>query len=117
MLAYTQGLLPIDNFEFLADFNPKKGLSFITEIAGLSHLKLSSDTLSIGDKLRYKLESDNRYDRDAVKLYKDDISLGYVKIVHSKIFRKTKLPIDILVHHIESNGILNRVFLKILIGV
>lgn len=28
MLAFTQGLLPTDNFEFLADFNPVKNLSF-----------------------------------------------------------------------------------------
>ena len=47
MLSQTQGFLPIDNFEFLTDFNPKKGLNFVTEIAGLTKTKISSDKLSV----------------------------------------------------------------------
>ena len=36
LLARTQGLNPSDNFEFLADYNPIKGLCFLTDLAGLS---------------------------------------------------------------------------------
>lgn len=39
LLAYTQGMLSTDNFEFLADFHPVKDLKFVSEICGLSHTK------------------------------------------------------------------------------
>ena len=42
LLAYTQGMQSNDNFEFLADLYPAKGLRFVSEICGLSHLKLES---------------------------------------------------------------------------
>lgn len=113
MLAYTQGLLPTDNFEFLADFQPKKGLTFITEISGLSYLNLSPDSLKIGDKLRYEFEPENDRDEDAVKLYKGELFVGYVKIIHNKVFKKSKSFLNVSVHHIEKNGKLNRVFLKV----
>lgn len=113
MLAYTQGLLPTDNYEFLADFNPIRGLSFITEITGLSHYNIPSDTIKIGDKLGYELEPKNEYDKSAVKVFKGDILLGYIKTIHCKVFNKANKPLNITVHGIEKNGILKRVFLKI----
>lgn len=113
MLAYTQGLLPTDNFEFLADFNPINGLSFITEIAGLSTYKVSSDALKVGDRLKYVLEKNNKHDNKAVQLYKNDLKLGYVKCIHNKVFHKTDKEFCIQVHRIEKNGLLNRVFLKV----
>jgi hypothetical protein len=113
MLVQTQGLLPIDNFEFLADFNPNKGLNFISEIAGLTKSEVPSDKISIGDKLTYELERTNEFDRYAVKLFKGDLFLGYVKLIHSKLFYKSKRKIKVRVHHIEKNGILKRVFIDI----
>lgn len=113
MLSQTQGLLPIDNFEFLTDFNPKKGLNFITEIAGLSKLKIDSNYLSLGDIIKYKLEPDNTFDNKAVSLYKNDLLIGYVKLIHSRVFYKAKRKIKIKIHHIEKNGILKRVFIEI----
>lgn len=116
MLTQTQGLLPIDNFEFLADFNPMKGLNFVTEIAGLSKTQLPAEKLKIGDKLSYKLEKQNSIDNNAVQLFKDGLLLGYVKQVHSKVFhRYTKGIIDVTVHHIEKNGVLRRVFIEVLL--
>ncbi|MEP0212008.1 MAG: hypothetical protein ABJD66_02250 [Cellulophaga sp.] len=115
MLSQTQGLLPIDNFEFLTDFNPKKGLNFITEIAGLSKSKIDSSKLSIGDKLSYKLEKDNDFDRYAVSVYKNDLFLGYIKLIHSRIFYRAKGIIKIRAHHIEKNGVLKRVFLEVIV--
>ena len=38
LLAHTQGLNPTDNFEFLADFNSVKNLTFVIEIANLTEL-------------------------------------------------------------------------------
>lgn len=113
MLVQTQGLLPIDNFEFLADFNPREGLNFISEIAGLTKTEIPSDMISVGDKLTYELEKNNEFDKYAVKLFKDNLLLGYVKLIHSKLFYKSKRKVKVKVHHIEKNGILKRVFIDI----
>jgi hypothetical protein len=112
MLAFTQGLLPTDNFEFLADFNPVKGLSFITEITNLSELQIDSNSLLIGDLLRYELEPENTYDKNAVKVFKNDLYLGHIKLMHCNVFHKTKKTFNLLVQGIEKNGILKRVFVK-----
>lgn len=114
MLAYTQGLLPTDNFEFLAEFNPIKNLSFITEISGLSKLSLPVDTLRIGDQLSYSKECNNQHDSCAIKLFKQNLFIGYVKLIHNKVFhKKSKSRLQVAVHHIENNGHINRVFLKV----
>lgn len=112
MLAFTQGLLPTDNFEFLADFNPVDDLSFVTEITNLTEANINSEILSLGDKLSYELEPDNLYDKKAVKVYKGDIYLGHIKLIHSKVFHKTHKEFDLTVQAIEKNGVLKRVFLK-----
>lgn len=114
ILAHTQGLLATDNFEFLADYNPSHDLSFISEICGLSHSQLPSDTLTVGEELKWKREPDNKWDKNAISLYKGDICLGYVKIVHSRVFSKRGASsIRVTVKSIEANGHLNRVFIKI----
>lgn len=114
LLAHTQGLLATDNFEFLADYKPVKGLSFISEICGLSKTSLPADTLEIGDNLSWKLDAKNEYDSEAVMVFKGDIMLGYVKKVHCKVFNKTGGEnLNIAVKSIERNGHLNRVFIKI----
>ncbi|MBE7660956.1 hypothetical protein [Tenacibaculum finnmarkense] len=113
MLSQTQGLLPIDNFEFLTNFNPKKGLNFVTEIAGLTKTKIPSENVSVGDSLSFKLDTTNSFDKFAVKLYKNNQLIGYVKLIHSIVFHKRKMNINIKVHHIEKNGILKRVFIEI----
>lgn len=112
MLAFTQGLLPTDNFEFLADFNPKDDLSFVTEITGLSDANINSDTVSIGDALRYELENENSFDINAVKVFKDDFYFGHIKLIHSKVFHRTQKQFKLVVQGIEKNGVLKRIFVK-----
>ena len=112
MLAYTQGLLPTDNFEFLANFNPIDNLSFVTEITNLSEAKFPADTVSIGDVLRYELEPDNLYDNKAVRVFKGALYLGHIKLIHCKVFHKTNKKFDLIVQGIEKNGVLKRIFVK-----
>lgn len=114
LLAYTQGMLSTDNFEFLANFNPIKELQFVSEICGLSHYKVESGTLQVGDLLSYELEKDNPQDPFAVKILKGSKVLGYVKMVHSNVFhKKIKRPLSVRVKSVDQNGSVNRVFIEI----
>jgi hypothetical protein len=113
MLAFTQGLLPTDTFEFLADFNPQKGLTFVTEIAGIKRKELKSDVLKVHDILTYKWDENNTNDDYAVEVFKGDLSLGYIKKIHSRVFTRSNSKFMVRVKHIEKNGVLSRVFLDI----
>jgi len=114
LLAYTQGMQSNDNFEFLADFHPVKGLSFVSEICGLSHSKIEPGFLSVGDKLSWEREKENPKDPFAVKVLKGTKVLGYVKMIHSKVFHKSgKYDLQVRVKSLDQNGSINRVFIEI----
>jgi hypothetical protein len=114
LLAHTQGLNPADNFEFLADYNPKKSLRFLTDLASLSSLKLSADSVKEGDLLTYKLESDNEFDDKAVKVFKGEKEIGYIKRIHSRVFYKQKgRTLKLIVKAVEQNGVVKRIFVKV----
>ena len=114
LLAHTQGLLPTDNFEFLADFHPIKGFSFTSELCGLTKLQLPKDVLNEGDELTWAKEPSNQYDKYAVKVYKGDVFVGYIKKIHSRIFyKKCRGKLKVTVKSLNRNGHLNRAFIKI----
>ena len=104
MLAMTQGKMSNDNFEFLASFRPFKGLSFVTDIAGLSHSEFDINCLSVGDKLTYKLDKNNPVDNEAVLILKDNQKVGYIKKGHHKVFHMQKSENLILTVKAISNG-------------
>lgn len=114
MLGHTQGLQPTDNFEFLADYNIVEGLHFLTELAGLTTYQLSPETLKEGDVLNFKFDKENKYDSDAVIIFKDNIEIGHIKKIHCRVFHKQgaeKLKLSI--KSVEKNGIIKRVFIKV----
>ena len=115
LLALTQGLLPTDNFEFLGLFNPAKGFKFVTDLAGLSHIELERGSIAIGDKLTYEFEySEKAYSKKAVKVFKNDIHVGYIKNIHNNIFLKLALNSFLLtVKDIEQNGIIKNIFVLV----
>ena len=114
LLAYTGGILPTDNFEFLVDFYGTKNISLVTELTGLSTRTISNDELNEGDKLEWKLEPNNQYDNFAVGIYKKGKMLGYVKKIHSHLFyKKGGYFLSVRVKRIEHNGHINKVFLLI----
>jgi len=115
VLAQTQGLLSTDNFEFIAEYYPVKGLRFTSEICGLTKRQLPSGTLTIGESLIWKLEKDNIYDKYAVHLYKKNgQEVGYVKTIHSKVFHDSKYKrFEVKVKSLEQNGHINRAFITV----
>lgn len=114
VLAQTQGLLPTDTFEFLAEYYPIKDLRFTSEICGLTKIQLPKGSLKEGDQLRWDLEPYNLYDKYAVRLYKDRKVVGYVKAIHSKVFHDSKYKnFSVKVKSVEQNEYVNRVFISI----
>ncbi len=114
ILGHTQGLLPTDNFEFLADYNIVPGIHFLTELAGLSAKELSPTSLQIGDELTFKLDPTNQFDPEAVLIYKGDLEIGYIKKIHCKVFHKPGAEnLKIFAKAIEKNGKIKKVFVKV----
>lgn len=114
LLAYTGGMLPTDSFEFLADFEDVRNLSLVTEMAGLSVSNLAHGELQEGDQLTWKLEPDNPHDKDAVRIYKGEKPMGYIKKIHNRLFhREDSDSLSVSVKRVEQNGHINNVFLLI----
>lgn len=114
LLGKTQGLVATDNFEFLADYHLNEHTHFLTEVASLSKQPLLRDSVSRGDILRFELEPENAFDKHAVKLYKADLLIGYVKKIHNSIFYKPGAEhLKVQVKAVEQNGFIKRIFIKV----
>lgn len=114
LLAYTQGILATDNFEFLAEYYGVGGIRFVSEIAGLTENQLDNETLQIGDELEWKFEKTNEHDQYAVLLLKDGKEVGYVKLIHNRVFHlRGSSGLKVRVKKIEHNGHISRAFILI----
>lgn len=115
LLAFTQGWLPTDNFEFLGNFNPNKDFSFVTDIAGLSHIELEKDFIKIGDRLTYSFEINKEATKNtAIKVWKGNVHIGYIKVIHDNIFHKTKSKsLYLTVKEVEQNGRIKNIFVLV----
>jgi len=117
LLAHTQGLLPTDNFELLADYNPVSGLHFLTDLTRLSQEHLPANTVMIGDTLTFTLDTGNKFDDKAVKVFKGEKEIGYIKRVHSRVFHKEGAEkIQLKVKAVDQNGEIKRIFVKVFIS-
>jgi hypothetical protein len=117
LLAKTQGLIPNDNFEFLADYNPTKNARFTTDLAGLTALKLPANTVLQNETLEFRCEPSNQYDANAVAIFKGDIKIGYIKRIHSRFFYKIKpnQSVNLSVKSVEQNGTIRRIFVNVIL--
>lgn len=114
LLALTQGLLPTDNFEFLGVYNPSKGFKFVSDLAGLTGLSLEKGTIAVGDVFNYEIESNqDGFKGWAVKVFKGNQHVGYIKNVHTNIFIKATNKIKLTVKALEQNGVIKNVFVLI----
>jgi hypothetical protein len=114
LLALTQGILPTDNFEFLGLYNPDKNLKFVTDLSGLSHLELTKNSVQAGDSLIYEFEyNDHAFESKAIKVFKGDLHVGYIKNVHNHPFIKTSHKLSLKVKSIDQNGIIRQIFVLV----
>jgi hypothetical protein len=114
LLAHTQGMVPTDNFEFLADYKPRKGLSFVTDLASVRLRNLEPGSIKPGDKLTLELEPCNEFDKYAVKVFKDQTQIGYIKKIHSRVFYKSRgKNLKLSVKAVDQNGLVSRIFVKV----
>jgi hypothetical protein len=114
LLGHTQGLLPTDHFEFLADYNPVSHLHLLTDLARVEIQQHSSDRLAEGDELQVRLEKDNQHDSEAVAVYKNDLKIGYIKKVHCRVFHKEGgAKLKLKVKAVDKNGIIKKAFVKV----
>lgn len=114
VLAMTQGITQIDNFEFLANFQFEEGLKFVTDIAGLSYTNFDLSKIKVGYKLTYEKEKHEK-DENAVKvLFKDEL-IGYIKKGHNMVFQNInsdKLEIEVK-HIINPKDAYKQLFVRI----
>ncbi len=114
VLGKSQGLTILDNFEFLADFQPNENIDFVTDLSGLSYLNLLRDTVKSGDSLTYQFESNNPIDSEAVVVKFNGQNVGYIKQIHCKVFHKYRLDeLKLIVKATEQNGVIRNIFVKV----
>jgi hypothetical protein len=114
LLAHTQGWLPTDNFEFLAEFFPVKGLRFITDLAGLSKNADALKVLNIGDRLNFKKERENPYDSKAILVIKGNTTVAYIKRIHNLVFHHPRSSsLKVIVKAIEDGVHVRKVFVEV----
>ncbi|GHT12773.1 hypothetical protein FACS189415_2940 [Bacteroidia bacterium] len=113
LLAMTQGMSQNDNFEFLACFELREDLSFITDIAGLSHSLFDIRKLKKGDEFTFKREN-LKQDKNAIKILFGQDVVGYIKKGHNEVFiDKEADNLKIVVEHIVNTNDTKQVFVKV----
>lgn len=115
-LAFTQGKLTSDTFEFLGLFQPGRINNFVTDIAGLTHSNLNKEDLTEGEILSYQIEDKAEAFRGkAVALFNSQgKKIGYVKQVHNYFFLAATNKVRTLrVKHVIKNGIIKECFVEV----
>jgi hypothetical protein len=113
LLAMTQGMSQNDNFEFLACFKLQDDLSFITDVAGLSHSKFDISKLKKGDELTFAKEV-LKQDKNAIKLLFGQELVGYIKKGHNEVFIEDRAnTLKIVVGHIINTNDTKQVFVEV----
>lgn len=113
VIAFTQAMLPTDSFEFIADFLPIKGLSFITDLSSSEIMDFPKGLLENDDYLTWESRKFDDSLDDQIIIKCDNKKLGFVKKVHSNIFKKYEGNIRLKVHSFETRETIKRVFMKV----
>lgn len=112
-VAFTQGLLATDNFEFLGVYNPSPGFSFISDLSGVSFQELDPSMVEEGDRVLFAFEPTNDFDSRAVVVKTlSGLKLGYIKTVHNLFIHRAK-SVRLTVKSISKNGTVKKIYLRI----
>lgn len=87
LLGYSEAKLPGDGFSILPNFSDvEPPFEFLSEIAGFRYSGANLENISLGDRVEFEREPDNRYDPNAIKVAANGNSIGYINRVHAPSF-------------------------------
>jgi len=119
LLGLTGAKLQTDNFEFIAPHYEVPAV-FYTEIAGLHHINEEAlnvlRELECNNNVNLKTDPDNKFDKNAVKVFYRDQHAGYIKAIHCASISKAlknNLNVKATIKNIIKNGIIKEILLKI----
>jgi len=115
LLALTQGWIPTDNFEFLGEYLPGTGITFVTDLANVKEMNLNNKDIEGFDSFNFRKEMSNIHDPKAIMITNNaGKDIGYIKKVHNYYFDRLggRKPL-IQLKTFRGNGIVTEVFVRI----
>lgn len=118
LLSITGARLKTDRFELIDPHEHLRPNHFLTELAGHFHHDVDGILrgMPIGAILKLERELDNKWDRFAVKVLRDDKQIGYIKKIHARTVAEElaagrAVHANVKNHYI--NGVVNSILLKV----
>lgn len=105
LLGYSGAKVISDNFSIINPFvGVNKDCELLSEVAGCSQFQDTINLCQIDDKINYIEELDNKYDQNAIALYKDEKKIGYINRILAPTIKAwiiNKANIDISIEKIS----------------
>lgn len=116
LLAMTQGMSLSDFFEFVPAFLRDNDCKrpFVTDIAGVNAHGFDLSQLSVGMKLQFEKDTNNQYDKNAIKVMYNDSIIGYIKKGHNLLFKGKKNGISLFVHKVIITPTFSQLYVKVI---
>jgi len=58
-------------------------------------------------------QSEHAYEKTAIKVFKGNNHIGYIKNIHNHPFLKSKNPLKLTVKSIDQNGMIRQIFVLV----
>ena len=122
LLSITGAKLHTDHFEFIDPHTEKRPTDFLTELAGFHYYVKSGDDVQTlkefreGDAVQLVRDPANIEDTYAVKVMYKNKHVGYLKRVHARTVSEELTvgkQVSSEIKHVDANGIVNSVLLRI----
>ena len=118
LLGLTNGRLPTDMFELIPVIEPRPGVSFVSDLAGMSNYAGSEAfrSLAEGTELELVPNPENEFDPCAVEVRYAEQRVAHVKRVHcdsvSRAFQEG-LRVTCSLVRVRANGVVQQVVVRI----
>ena len=122
LLSITGAKLPTDHFEFIDPHTEKRPAQFLTELAGFSYYIQSGEDveelkrLQEGHLVQLVRDPANPKDNYAVKVLYNNKQVGYIKRGHARTIAEALAKgksVSSQIKHVDANGIVNSVLLRV----